>query len=536
MQLHDLEDKLQFALSETRRLQNIISAASTLPPEVLSEIFTYLQYPINHHLSPYRLPSPAIFNSWTVVTKVCHYWRDVALATPALWDRIRAQDSLDWVARTSIQCSAGMPLKVYFSAPRGATVRNCARRQEAFRAIDSEAGRLQELHISHHDPPIAAGWNELQDPCPKLEALSIIGPLDRSPFPLPCLFSDRAPRLKKITFSGVSNWPHNRFSGLTHLRLFTQFHHIHYTLHQFLDILADSPGLEELVFIGEGPVMPSHPNSFSSPPSHRVRLPHLHTLELGKWRALVCAAFFLSHLDIPQSVSRIFWGNALNGQLSLLLNASTDGPYTSISRIIFLIDNALAQVMALKNGTLYISGPVSSDQYLSLFVERTFPDATELILWRGQKDSHSLPESTVMSGILAGLPSLETYTLLGYSSFAFHRGVASPLGLVNDGGEVATASTSVVAPFLNSLAIHSSSDSELVDVLPIALLLQHRAKIGHEIKSLVIEDSEGGDLQLLEIHCASIRRISRTGGSHDRLEDELIAEVTSMIHAEALGG
>jgi len=50
--------------------------------------------------------------------------------------------------------------------------------------------------------------------------------------------------------------------------------------------------------------------------------------------------------------------------------------------------------------------------------------------------------------------------------------VVSPLGLVNDG-------------------------SEVVDFLPIAILLQHREKIEHEIKSFVIEDPEDSDLSQL---------------------------------------
>jgi len=78
------------------------------------------------------------------------------------------------------------------------------------------------------------------------------------------------------------------------------------------------------------------------------------------------------------------------------------------------------------------------------------------------------------------VPTFLIYTL----SSAFHRGVVSPLGLVNDG-------------------------SEAVDFLPIKIVLQHREKIGHDMKSFVIEDSQDSDLsQLLGIHCATVRRIS----------------------------
>ena len=79
---------------------------------------------------------------------------------------------------------------------------------------------------------------------------------------------------------------------------------------------------------------------------------------------------------------------------------------------------------------------------------------------------------------LAIVSTFLIYTL----SSAFHRGVVSPLGLVNDG-------------------------SEVVDFLPIAILLQHREKIEHEIKSFVIEDPEDSDLSqlLANVHWISPR-------------------------------
>ena len=233
-----------------------------------------------------------------------------------------------------------MPLKVYFLAPQGANIRNCTRRQEAFQVIEGEVGRFQELYI-------ATGWNKLYDPCPKLEALSTIGPSDHSQFPLPYLFSDRAPCLRKITFSGVSNSPHNRLSRLTHLRLFTQFQ-LHYNMHWFLGILANSLGGACLHW----------------------------------WRS--------------------------NGAIT--------------SKFALVAAQPMAAIM-----------------------------------------------STFLIYIL---------------SSAFHRGVVSPLGLVNDG-------------------------SEAVDFLPIKIVLQHQEKIGHDMKSFIIEDSQNSDSsQLLGIHCATVRRIS----------------------------
>jgi hypothetical protein len=54
----------------------------TLPNEITSEIFIYF-------LPIYPVPPPLIGDlSPTLLTHICHQWREIALATPALWRAI----------------------------------------------------------------------------------------------------------------------------------------------------------------------------------------------------------------------------------------------------------------------------------------------------------------------------------------------------------------------------------------------------------------------------------------------------------------
>ncbi|KAJ7623762.1 hypothetical protein FB45DRAFT_926680 [Roridomyces roridus] len=64
------------------RLDAYIYPIHTLPPEIMSEIFT-------HVLPPYPLrPRANGFDSPTLLSHVCRSWREIALSTPRLWRAI----------------------------------------------------------------------------------------------------------------------------------------------------------------------------------------------------------------------------------------------------------------------------------------------------------------------------------------------------------------------------------------------------------------------------------------------------------------
>ncbi|KAJ6456454.1 hypothetical protein C8R45DRAFT_578682 [Mycena sanguinolenta] len=130
VRVRDLEDQildLERTLSELRaqqaqvqeRLDAYKYPVLTLPNEIISEIFTYFipVYPALPPLTGLRSP--------TTLTHICHRWREVAVATPALWRAIRLDYwSLQpvnkqlhciadaWVER-SRTCRLSIDIKVY---------------------------------------------------------------------------------------------------------------------------------------------------------------------------------------------------------------------------------------------------------------------------------------------------------------------------------------------------------------------------------------------------------------------------------------
>ncbi|KAF7376725.1 F-box domain-containing protein [Mycena sanguinolenta] len=89
-QIRDLERLLSALRKERAQTQKRLSAYKypvlTLPNEITSEIFIHFLpvYPDAPPLVGLELP--------TTLTHVCHHWREVALATPALWRALKFSD------------------------------------------------------------------------------------------------------------------------------------------------------------------------------------------------------------------------------------------------------------------------------------------------------------------------------------------------------------------------------------------------------------------------------------------------------------
>lgn len=63
-----------------------ISTGNALPPEVLCEMLWHFEYPIY----------PRNRGEKYLPLLVCRFWRDVALATPWLWNKISIEDNEDF--------------------------------------------------------------------------------------------------------------------------------------------------------------------------------------------------------------------------------------------------------------------------------------------------------------------------------------------------------------------------------------------------------------------------------------------------------
>ncbi|KAG1747822.1 uncharacterized protein EDB91DRAFT_1245307 [Suillus paluster] len=119
-QLVEKKDKIIQSMNLHRRL---VSALWRLPAEILSHIFVYC-LPESEHSPPSKLTAPML------LTRICRRWREVAVAMPILWCRLRLQvDEEDWqqqafrfdlwLKRTrgrplslTLRCDAGEPTKL----------------------------------------------------------------------------------------------------------------------------------------------------------------------------------------------------------------------------------------------------------------------------------------------------------------------------------------------------------------------------------------------------------------------------------------
>lgn len=491
--------------------QNASVPVNRLPPEILAHIFSFVQ--------PYSqgppFPLPTTYNEWLKVTHVCQHWRTTALSFPRLWSHIHVRKLLDRkIAVKNIKRSAQSPLNVYCTilAPPLADEVNI------LSLVAEQMHRLQELHIHWTIAHETSLWDLIvpPSPAPNLEVLSLIGSWDErvSNLTLPPFFQNITPRLKKLTFTRISSWPHNDFSGLTHLSLFDQ-RDGRVSLPKFLEILKSSPGLEELLLNHAGPdensIIMHQERTLALVPLNRLR-----RIEIGDWTiAARSIPIFLSHLMLPKDVTLCAWGESL-GDVSSMLNGDT---FHRIHRVVIIGEGLLAQMIGIKDSTLYLHHMESSSQYESLFSGMLLSYVQEMVFCPSLL---SMPSSSQLQHLLNGVPSLEKLTLSGIAWGRFHRFLPA-LGVYDDSDEI-------VVPNLHSLTLLYHKPGDQFDTLPIILLLNARAEIGHPIENLNIEGCSLRQQEQLSEFAVNIRSVHYGPASRKiRLEEAILDEMWSKI-------
>ena len=96
------------------------------------------------------------------------------------------------------------------------------------------------------------------------------------------LFAGQTPNLRRLAFSFYPSWRENNFKNLTHLSLYRQHYSGRYTVAEYLDVLRDSPALEELNLVDAGPF-----NDSDLGAQRTVSLNSLRRLEIGE-RPHIC--------------------------------------------------------------------------------------------------------------------------------------------------------------------------------------------------------------------------------------------------------
>ncbi|KAJ7767554.1 hypothetical protein B0H14DRAFT_2958281 [Mycena olivaceomarginata] len=195
--LQRLECSMQSLRRERHSLEDRLASYKypvlTLPNEIVSEIFV-------HFLPVYpKCPSPVGPESPYLLCQICRKWRDIAVATPALWKafslslrRLPAElHSVSTFMARSRSCAVSV--KLQDQAINHASV------EEFLQAMAPHCGRLEHLEISD-----GTRWtllSDFRDPLPALRALTIRTHSPDYPHQYQSYPPAVAPLLRKVSIS-----------------------------------------------------------------------------------------------------------------------------------------------------------------------------------------------------------------------------------------------------------------------------------------------------------------------------------------------
>jgi hypothetical protein len=213
------------------RLNSYKYPVLTLPNEIISEIFI-------HFLPIYPLCPPFTgILSPTLLTQICRHWREIGLATPALWRAIslvshdddspverHVQNSLIWLRR-----SRGCPVSIEIDYEERYT-------PEVLAAVVLHRARWEhiELYLSPSNLPIIVG------PMPLLRHLHLS--LDDPPLAPSAVAFAQAPQLRTVILEAYATsnliLPWKQFTSLT-------LNEVHRS--EYVRILRQTPNLRQCV-------------------------------------------------------------------------------------------------------------------------------------------------------------------------------------------------------------------------------------------------------------------------------------------------
>ncbi|KAH8103888.1 hypothetical protein BXZ70DRAFT_670038 [Cristinia sonorae] len=155
---------------------------SRLPPEILSKIFIC-----------YAQTTKGATVGWPALTHICHYWREVALASPLLWTKIHVSNHPNTEPVASyIERSAEMPLSVRVRVETEPYT-------DSIHMILPELRRARKLHIMALIPILELLETHLQPSAPLLKSLVIFKTDVKFDFKLSIFNNCRMPALDRLS-------------------------------------------------------------------------------------------------------------------------------------------------------------------------------------------------------------------------------------------------------------------------------------------------------------------------------------------------
>ena len=276
-----------------RHRRNALAPISSLPPEVIAAIFSFVRSPLGgkpgHHLA------------WLSVAHVCHQWREIALNLSLFWSHVDFT-TVSPAGATEILARARMaPLYLEANIPifRWDNARISAFQQE----LQTHISHICYLCISADTFLLRRTLEALASPAPILEYLSLI----RTIIPMKrvrvskTLFGGTTPRLSYLRLCNCDiSWKSPLLvKGLKSLEILTPFNNARPKLAAWLDALDEMSQLKMLVLHSASPVAPPFP--FDVDVKRTVTLPSLTHLNIST-SAGDCA-LALAHLVLPALTS-----------------------------------------------------------------------------------------------------------------------------------------------------------------------------------------------------------------------------------------
>ncbi|KAG2132779.1 hypothetical protein DEU56DRAFT_981658 [Suillus clintonianus] len=276
---------------QDRMRQNSLSPISSIPPEILGDIFVHLAQQTQLLYAP---DNPAVL-SWLNVGHICRHWREVALGTPELWSAPYLNSSQ--ATEEMLMRSKMAPLKLR----TGQRYRmDCV--QKALMHIE----RLQEVSLPFLNGGVTYRCimeflNKLSScSAPQLQSLSLQEEFERTlRIAIPTSFL--APNLRNLQIKCCDlSWASSVLTGLTVLDIKRLSPECLPTLDELISALRRMPALHTLELEDALPTLPLQTTSLPrAPRAMNVRLPHLKRLRLVA--TFLEMANVLARIELPES-------------------------------------------------------------------------------------------------------------------------------------------------------------------------------------------------------------------------------------------